>query len=195
MPVLRVKRLAEHRELDVKVSPWGTIRVNHNAYSMPTRLIGETLRIHLSMSHFEVLCAGKLLFTIECISGRYGHAINYRHIVWSLVNKPGGFARYRYREALFPSLIFRRAYDAIVAARGASVASDLVYLRVLHLAAATLETEVQAGLELLLEQGITPCLDTLQVLLKKDKILVPLISEFDAELSAYDKLLASGGAS
>ena len=195
MPVLRVKRLAEYRELDVKVSAWGTVRVNHNTYSVPARLIGETLRIHLSMSHFEVLYAGKLLFTVECISGRYGHAINYRDVVWSLVNKPGGFARYRHREALFPSLVFRRAYDAIVEAKGASIASDLVYLRVLHLAAATLESEVQAALELLLEQRITPCLEALQGLLKKDKVLVPLIGEFDVELSAYDNLLASGGPS
>lgn len=195
MPVLRVKRLAEHQELDFKVSPWGTIRVNHNAYSVPSRLIGETLRIHLSMSHLEVFYAGKMLFTIERISGRNGHAINYRHVVWSLVNKPGGFARYRYRDSLFPSLVFRRAYDAICEMKGVSTASDLAYSRVLHLAAATLESEVQAGLELLLEQGITPCVEALQGLINKDEIHVPLIGELDVELSTYDSLLASSGAS
>ena len=50
---------------------------------------------------------------IERIVGRNGHRINYRHIIWSLVQEPGAFARYRHREELFPSLAFRRAYDAI----------------------------------------------------------------------------------
>jgi len=50
---------------------------------------------------------------IERIVGRNGHRINYRHITWLLVQKPGAFARYRYRKDLFPSLVFRRTYDAI----------------------------------------------------------------------------------
>jgi len=38
-------------------------------------------------------------------------SIDYRHIIWSLVRKPGAIARYRYREDMFPTLVFRRAYD------------------------------------------------------------------------------------
>ena len=44
---------------------------------------------------------------------RTTHRIDYRHVIWWLVRKPGAFARYRYREELFPSLMFRRAYDAL----------------------------------------------------------------------------------
>ncbi len=40
-------------------------------------------------------------------------AIDYRHDIGSLVRKPGAFARYRYREELFPSFAFRQAYDAL----------------------------------------------------------------------------------
>ena len=32
---------------------------------------------------------------------------------WSLVRKPGAFAQYRYRDDLFPSLVFRQAYDLL----------------------------------------------------------------------------------
>lgn len=59
--------------------------------------------------------------------------------------KPGAFARYRYREDLFPTLTFRKTYDAI-AGDSPSTAKDLAYLRILHLAAATTQTEVEAGL-------------------------------------------------
>ena len=44
----------------------------------------------------------------ERLVGRNLHRIDYRHVIWSLVRKPGAFARYVYREEMFPSLVFRR---------------------------------------------------------------------------------------
>src|SRR4030081_3553606 len=44
----------------------------------------------------------------KALRGEGGHRIAYRHIIWSLVRKPGAFARYRYREELFPTPAFRR---------------------------------------------------------------------------------------
>ena len=82
-----------------------------------------------------------------------------------LVRKPGAFARYRYREGLFPSLAFRQAYDAIHEQR-ADVRGDLEYLRILHLAAATMETEVEAALECLLEAGEVPSADAVRALVE-----------------------------
>ena len=34
--------------------------------------------------------------------GHGQHRIDYRHVIWSLVRKPGAFAQYRYRDDLFP---------------------------------------------------------------------------------------------
>ena len=39
------------------------------------------------------------------------HAINYRHVIDSLVRKPGAFENYQYREDMFPTSHFRMAYD------------------------------------------------------------------------------------
>src|SRR5258706_8667752 len=85
------------------------------------------------------------------IRGGRQHQIDYRHVIWSLVRKPGAFARYRYREELFPSLVFRRAYDALVQWRGDR--ADVEYVRVLHLAASTMEITVERTLAELLERG------------------------------------------
>src|SRR5260370_7269364 len=74
-----------------------------------------------------------------------------RHIIWSLVRKPGAFARYRYREELFPSTTFRRAYDALRASNRDR--ADFEYVRILHLAASTMESLVEAALNALLENG------------------------------------------
>ena len=77
--------------------------------------------------------------------------LNYRHIIGSLVRKPGAFARYRFTEQLFPTMHFRRAYDALREWRGER--ADVEYVRILHLAATTMETTVDSALSLLLEAG------------------------------------------
>ena len=44
--------------------------------------------------------------------------VNYRHVIGSLVRKPGAFARYRFRAQLFPTMHFRLTYDALRQWRG-----------------------------------------------------------------------------
>ena len=77
--------------------------------------------------------------------------VNYRHVINSLVRKPGAFARYRFREQLFPTLHFRLTYDALKQWRGER--ADVEYVRILHLAATTMEANVDSALSLLLEDG------------------------------------------
>ena len=45
-----------------------------------------------------------LQLSCERLLGRNQQRIDYRHVIWSLVRKPGAFARYVYREEMFPSL-------------------------------------------------------------------------------------------
>ena len=85
--------------------------------------------------------------------------VNYRHVIGSLVRKPGAFARYRFREQLFPTLRFRLAYDALREWRGER--ADVEYVRILHLAATTMEATVDSALDLLLEAG--ECFDYAEV--------------------------------
>jgi hypothetical protein len=58
----------------------------------------------------------------------------YRHVIQALLRKPGAFARYHYREELFPSTTYRRAYDRLVQDHGMG-AGELEYLRLLKLTA------------------------------------------------------------
>ncbi len=77
------------------------------------------------------------------LRGEDEHRIDYRHVIGWLVRKPGAFARYRYREDLYPSVTFRRAYDALVRTHGER--ADVEYLRILQLAATVGETRVVDG--------------------------------------------------
>ena len=67
------------------------------------------------------------------------------------MRKPGAFARYRFREQMFPTMTFRLAYDALKRWRGER--ADVEYVRILHLAATTMESTVDSALALLLEAG------------------------------------------
>jgi len=62
-----------------------------------------------------------------------GPRIDYRHIIASLARKPGAFARYIYREELFPRPVFRHAFDRLTAIEERKASER--YLRLLQLAA------------------------------------------------------------
>ncbi len=111
-------------------------------------------------------------------------------MIWSLVRKPGAFAHYRYRDDLFPSLVFRRAYDALQAR--APDRADRNYVRLLHLAASTSESEVQTGLGLLLERQLLPTFDAVRDLLRPPAVqAMPKLSAPVLDLSTYDHLLGA----
>ena len=106
---------------------WSTIRVSHRTYSVPSRLIGYEVEVRQHPDTVEVFYRGQLVETMPRLRGEYAARIDYRHVIWSLVRKPGAFAGYKYREELFPSMTFRRAYDALRATRGDR--ADIEYLR------------------------------------------------------------------
>lgn len=190
MRELKVDRLPEYVEEDVKVSDWSTVRVRQCAYSVPSRLIGEWVRVRLYDERIEVRYAGEHQLTCERLRGKNLHRIDYRHVIWSLVRKPGAFARYVYREEMFPTLTFRRAYDAIQTPHQ-GLRGDLEYLRILHLAASTMESDVDAALALLLADGaaITSAAVKALVAGAVAPIDVPTLTPATVDLGAYDALL------
>ena len=193
MRALDADKLPEYTEEEAWVSEWSTIRVRHCAYSVPSRLIGEKLLVKVYEDRIEASYRGTTELACERLLGRNQHRINYRHVIWSLVRKPGGFARYVYREEMFPSLVFRRAYDAIQTPhRG--VSGDLEYLRILLLAATTMESQVATALLLLLDDGHAITCEAVKGLVSSEaRPSVPSLAPMSVNLSEYDALLAVVG--
>ena len=100
---------------------------------------------------FAAALDSHLVERMERVRGEGEANVNYRHVIGSLVRKPGAFARYRFREQLFPTMHFRLTYDALREWRGER--ADVEYVRILHLAATTMEATVDSALSLLLEAG------------------------------------------
>ncbi len=182
--------LLPSRELRIRVSRFSTIRVLENTYSVPSRLIGSVLTARVRAEHLELYQGTAKLDTLPRLVGKGGCRIDYRHLSWSLVRKPGAFANYRYRDELFPSLVFRKAYDRL--RESVSARANREYVRLLHLAASTSEAEVEAAIHLLLESGSLPSFDTVRDLVRPPRVEVPQLSHADLNLEVYDRLI--GGA-
>lgn len=144
------RRLESFTKEIVRVGPSSTIRVRHNTYSVESRLVGERVEVRLYAETLEVWYAQKCVERMDRLRGDGGHRINYRHIIGSLIRKPGAFARYRYREDLFPSLRFRMAYDAL-RQRHTEQKASREYLVILQLAAQESETRVESAIAKLIE--------------------------------------------
>jgi transposase len=186
-------RLPEYTRVVVDVRKWSTVPVAGHIYSVPSRLIGHEVEARVYADVVEIRYANKTVETMPRLRGESGHRIDYRHVIWSLVRKPGAFAAYRYREDLFPSLVFRRAYDALRERRGDR--ADVEYVRLLHLAASTGEHAVEAALSALLERDEAFDYAAVKVLAQPAEPTVPQLHIGVPDLRRYDALLAAGGES
>lgn len=171
---------------------WSTISVNARIYSVPSRMIGHEVEARQHADVVEVFYKGKLVQTMPRLRGDQTARIDYRHVIWSLVKKPGAFARYRYREELFPTLVFRRAYDALTSTHGDR--ADVEYVRVLHLAASTMQSTVEAALIELLGAGARFDYAAVKARAQPETPSIPEMAPLKPDLAAYDSLLAGGAA-
>jgi hypothetical protein len=172
------------------VSSQSLIRVNKHAYSVPSRLIGHTLRVQQHEAVLKVYLGREHLFDLPRLRGDRGAVVDFRHVITPLLRKPGAFRHYRHREALYPSTVFRAAYDRLTADHGERP-GIIEYLQLLKLAA---EETVEAVEPVLQQQLSRPgkwraleVRETICPALRRDVDLAVLTPS----LQAYDQLLES----
>ena len=192
LSALPAHRLPEFTKVSAKVRRWSTVHVAGHVYSVPSRLIGHEVDARVHADVVEIWLGGQRLETMPRLRGEQGHHIDYRHVIWSLVRKPGAFAAYRYREDLFPTVTFRRAYDALRVGRGDR--ADVEYVRILHLAASTSEAVVEQTLHTLLEQDAGFDYATVKALAEPVRSEVPFLDVVAPDLRDYDGLITRGAA-
>ena len=181
-------RLAEYREYEPMVSSQSLIRVNKHAYSVPSRLIGQKLRVELYEAQLKVYLAREFLFELPRLRGDRGALVDFRHVIRPLLRKPGAFFHYRHREALYPSVVFRSAHDRLVADHGQRP-GVIEYLQVLKLAAEESVEKVETLL-----QGYLAGAGKWRATEVRDQLTPPTrqvieLSDPVPSLQAYDALL------
>jgi hypothetical protein len=193
MPERLIADLADYRELMVSVRNDSTVRVNKMVYSVPCRLIGVKLLARIGENEIVLLAGAREVARLPLSRGDRGAVIDFRHLIGHLLRKPGAFAGYRWREELFPSLVYRAAYDRLERVGGDA---DKRYLEVLKLAANEGVTPVESALEQLLAtpRGVISAkevrgfLDTWRDQEREWRERPPL----EVSLSVYDALLDGG---
>ena len=194
LPVMRrlpKRRIEDFSQEWVKVRRNSTIRVRHNTYSVDSRLIRERVQVRVYADHLELWYGQQKMEQMPRLRGEGRHWIQYRHVIHSLVRKPGAFRRYRYREDLFPSLLFRVAYDEL--REDCPKTADRQYLKILQRAATSGEQLVERALHQLLEQGRRIRAEQVEEVLQEQggesegwRVEIDRV-----ELSVYDRLLGA----
>jgi len=184
------RRLNDFKQKRVKVGPGSAIRLQHNVYSVTSRLKGEWVEARLYAEYVEIWYAQRMIERMPRLRGEEKHRINYRHIIDCLVRKPGAFENYRYRDDLFPSSRFRMAYDVLT--QTIAHRANKEYVKILHYAASESEARVDDALRLLLEQHSAVSFDAVKALVDSSQ-KIPSVTEVsidEVNLEAYDHLLS-----
>jgi hypothetical protein len=192
MPPLMVEPWPQMRELSVRVGSTGILRVLNNGYTVPSGLKGKRVKVRVYEWEIEVWYANQCVETLPRLTGVQRYRINYRHLIDSLLRKPGGFRNYRYRKDLFPSAVFRQAWE-VLDRRLPPRKADLAYLRILKLAAQSLETDVADALELLLSSQSDWDDHTVAELVQPIATSLPDLQPQTINLALYDQLLGQEG--
>lgn len=128
-----------HQRLDTSTPVRVTIksdcllRIKRNIYSVSSKYIGLTMDVLIRQDHLELWYQNECL---ECLPRQFGKGkelIDFRHVIDSLIRKPGAFANYKYVNHMYPTTRFRMAYDQLLA-RTSQAAAVKQYLKMLHAA-------------------------------------------------------------
>jgi hypothetical protein len=190
MKSLLVKRMPAFRESRVRVTRNSTITISNKIYSVPPRLIGLMVDVRSYKDKVDVLVSGNKIQSTPRLKGKERHLINYTHVIWSLVKKPGAFERYIYRDCLFPSLVFRRTYEKI-SDTAKSRKTNKQYLKILHFAASYSQSDTEIALDLLLSENRIPDVGMVkELVLEKKQRPAPKVAKLEAKLDSYDELIS-----
>jgi transposase InsO family protein len=189
---LPVRRTAEYEEIPARVSKYGIFTVKTMQYSAPSQLIGHRLMVRLYESRIEGWLGGQCVLTMPRATYRngqkYARQIDYRHLVSALKRKPGAFARWVLRDAVFPRAVYRQTWERLAAALPEREACKTI-VGLLVLAAEGHEAQLADELEQLIELNHLPDLHALSELLAPPRTTVPEVTVQTAALSSYDALI------
>ena len=100
------RRTADYEEKIVTVTSSGGFILRRVFYTVPSRLIGHRLRVHLYDDRLECFLGSTPLMTLgvggRSRTARRGHVVDYRHVIHALRKKPMALLNLVYRDQLFP---------------------------------------------------------------------------------------------
>ncbi|WP_071777033.1 hypothetical protein [Synechococcus sp. PCC 7335] len=190
------RRVADYEILSAKVSCHSTIDVRCILYSVPSRLIGQRIEIHLYHDRLVGYFARQQVFELTRMraSGkgqRRGRCIDYRHLIGGLRKKPRAFIFCKWQSDLLPTAEFRQLWQQLKAQFERDQAAVLM-VEALYIAATYDQEQAVADYmnKALAQQQLT--LRRLQQqFIPSSVAALPPIETQQHSLDSYDQLLSS----
>lgn len=185
----------DYREVTVRVTRSATIEVSRVLYTVPSRLIGERLRVHLYHDRLVCYLGSQLIETLPRIYPEPGKTrarrVDYRHIIVSLSAKPQAFRYLRIRDDLLPNENYRRLWAYVDANLPPRDACKWI-VGLLRLAF-DYDCEAELGWQLIqaMEKDQLPALKQIQARYLPRSHSVTDIKTAQHQLEGYDRLLDS----
>lgn len=159
------RRTTDYSEQVVVVSTASTIELKRVLYSVPSRLIGERLRLHVFDARIEGFIGATRALTlprIYALNHQRARCIDYRHLIGTLVRKPQAFRYSQLRDDLLPSATYRAIWQHLDTHLEPRAACKHI-VGILALAArAECESALGAYLRARIEAGQIPSLHALE---------------------------------
>jgi hypothetical protein len=159
------RRTSDFAIVTAKVTRNSTINVDRVVYSVPSRLIGQKIEVHLFDDRLECFLGPDPVMHMNRVrtDRKRGHSIDYRHMIGSLRRKPQALRYLVYQEALFPSAPYARCWAALDARLPPRQAcKTMVELLVLAAADEACEAALALRLDAILAAGQLPNLGELK---------------------------------
>ena len=187
------ERFIDYSELSLKVTRSSTLEVKRVLYTVPSRMIGENVRVHVYHDRLAFFIGQTLTSTLARIYPQAGQerarCIDYRHIIHSLSAKPQAFRFLQFRDELLPTETYRKLWLSCDQQFQSRDACKWI-VGVLRIAMDH-DCEERLGNELLALVDNNKPLPTLKTL--QDRYLgsksVPAIPARQQDLASYDHLL------
>ena len=197
---LPVERFADYDLVVVRVRSTSTIEVRQVTYSVPSRLIGQQLTVHLRHDRLDLYLRSQFVETLPRLHRRAGESgplrrIDFRHVIESLRRKPRALLRAQLQADLLPGESWRQLWRQLLGALPPDQAAK-VMVDALHVAA---RHDDLAGVERYLQRqlsrgalSLTALRDHYGLRPPRGLAAMPQLQIPEHQLSSYDELL--GGA-
>jgi hypothetical protein len=160
---------------------------------VPSRLAGHRLKVRLHSTHLDAWLGGVKVFECERLRAstteRHPKRIDWRHMLPGLKRKPGAFARWVLRDAMFPRSEYAQTWAHISQALPERAACRLM-VDLLDLAdRANVVAELGIELAALLARGELPDIDALKDRFAPRPAEMPEVVVVLPSAAVYDDLL------
>jgi hypothetical protein len=192
LKTLPSRRTNDFSELHIKVSSSSTINVKRVTYTVPSRLIGSALLVHIYDDKLALFYGHELTLTLPRIYAQgpaRERSVNYKHVIHSLAKKPNAFRNSLLRDDLIPVGDFSLLWQQLT--QDGLSDDDCRYMVGLLVLADNYDCEDALGRYVLnaLENGKTASLKQCRDLFGPDKVELPLIISQQHNLNSYNCLM------